>query len=271
MTGGAEGPYSKWRQFCALLPVDADRLAPATMSVRARDVVLVCSHDCDLVHESLDQEPAAELLIARAYEPDEADGVYLHGRNPRLLQFRYPEDGGQLFEIRPFERWLVKREELRDIAPREDWSLSADLRLILASWLARRFRRTALPDAFNDRLRSARSKIRDALKKGSEQISGIYLGIDRDTELDADLDYEATLTVLMKVEDFQVPERRKRAWEILNKISEAIRGCSGVHLADPLVLSEESFSLDDLRNSHRLDTDEDLSQRTPGHPLPPDR
>lgn len=271
MTGGASGPYSRWRQFSALQPTDAERLASNVVRVGPDDVVLVCSHDCDVLHHDLELEPTVELIVARGIHNDEEEGIYFQGRNPRLLQFRFPEGGGQLFEIRPFERWSVRREELKEIAPRTDWSLSDDLRRTIASWLARRFLRTALPDSFNDRLRGAKSQIREALKKGSEIISGIYVAIDPEVELGAEVDYEMTLTAVMKVEDYEVPALRAKAYGILNKISGAVRGCSGVKLIDPQLLSEAAFSLDDLRNSDRLDTDEDLSQRSPGHPLPPDR
>ena len=102
-------------------------------------------------------------------------------------------------------------------------------------------------------------------------ISALYVGIDPETELDDDTDYLMTLTAVMRVEDHEDPELRKKAQGILNKIASAIDACEGVNLRDPILLSEEKFSLDDLRHSRRLDVDEDLSQRSPGHPLPPDR
>jgi hypothetical protein len=245
-----------------------EQVVTAPLKVRPLDAILVCSHDCDLVHGNLDDEPTAELLVARSVPLDEENGVYLLGRNPRRLQFRSPAGSGGLFQVRPFERWSIQRVLLARLEPRPDWLLTEETKRILASWLARRFFRTALPDSFNDRIRPARNRIRDALKQGSEAISAIYVGIDPDSELEDGAEYRVEITATMRAEDYDLADLRMAAERTLGKIASAIGGCTCIDLTDSRVISEAEFTLDDLRHSQRLDTDEDISSRSPDHPQP---
>ncbi len=84
--------------------------------LRDRDRLVLISHDCDICHGSLEEEPEVEVVAARSVAP-ENDGSYFHAKNPRRLRFRATDRGEDLtFEATMTDRRRIPRRLLWDCA-----------------------------------------------------------------------------------------------------------------------------------------------------------
>jgi len=216
-------------------------------------LAVVASHDCDVVSRSFATESKVELLWALPVENE--DGTFSRARNPRRLHLLARGAAGSLaLEFKAEHRFAFTRRVLLDSVPRTDLQLDSVARAILATWLSRRFKRTALPDSFNDRLRALEWKLRKALKRSATNIENLYIALDRE-ELPADQPYRVILRAVMRADDFGEPERRVVAQECLDELVGILGKSQGILVEQADLDTEAEFTLDDERQMLRWDFD----------------
>jgi hypothetical protein len=223
------------------------------------DLLVLVSHDCDICHGSLEEEPCVEVIVARHLPSTEENGNYLYGKNPRRLQFQTVIDRERrLYEMRATERVSFPR---RLLAERGAPGRSVIEVRLLQSWLARRYSRTALPSAFNERCLPAQKHLTEALKTTHEAITGVYLQMSAREELEEDQNYRvfvyltATAATLDQEDQYSIAIRARAA------VQNAFARCTGIELLGVELLSEAELTLEDLGRLVRWDYSDYLSQR----------
>ena len=147
----------KLRQGSILPKAVRDRLGIAAPKDNPNPVLVVVSHDCDLVRP-YDVEPDVELIQGR--NADELSGDLYNGRNPRKLHLAYEQDGEKkVLELHARNKIPVDKKLLMDVVPDPDVVLGRKGVQILQVWLAARYNRAAFPDDLNHRM--------EPIKKGS--------------------------------------------------------------------------------------------------------
>lgn len=252
-----------WRQGSVLSP----RLTKHLKSEDGDELVLVLvSHDCDIVNHDFDAEPCCEVWVGRIV--DEADGNKVRGKNPRVIHLRVPTgDTEKVVEGLAHHREFIDRRLLALDDPAS--VLDNRARTELTRWLAARYIRAAFPDEFNERVRPAIKKVGKLVGKPvGEYLSGIYMLVP-DEELDVDSSYDVIVRGTMLVDHFDDPRTREEVTKLLDKVVAAIDGCDGITVYDHEVVSEGKFSLDDLRLMKRWDWDHISLKPDPAHDLAP--
>jgi hypothetical protein len=231
---------------------------------------LAISHDCDLTNPSFEVEPSAELLRATVLSPSEKEGSWMWGKNPRIyhLEWKSP-DGKRICEFSIQDRCLVPRRHFASAVPDPDIALDAEDIRALALWLARRYVRSAFPDTFVERTKPATNSLRKSLKRAGNLLTGVFVFVE-DHELPDHTPYRILLHGSMRVEDFDVPEKRKQAQELLDKIEAALGDCDGVEVLESNLRSEDEITLDDRRRLKRWDFDDLTVRGRAVSELPPD-
>src|SRR6266540_14991 len=241
-----------WRQGSVLPPDLASLLMPAASR---EDLVVVASHDCDLLNPRFDVEPEVELIHARAIPAGRRDGRLQNGRNPRKLQFliRTP-NGDQQFEMAILSRKSFDRRALLESEPDSERQLGRENIRTLRLWLGKRYFRVAFPDAFNERTRAANDRIRKQLEAAEDVIDALYLLVE-DDELPPGEPYHVDLRASMRVHAYSDPPSRLRAQKAIDAIAVALRDLPGIQLDDAGIYSEDEITLDDIRLLKRWDWD----------------
>ena len=186
--------------------------APSAMDVDNSDLLIVTSHDCDILNPSIEKEPFVEVLCARRAEA--VDRMQLSGRNPRLLQLSVIDGAGSVtLSCISNRRWVVPRTLLMQGEPR--LTLPDRERRLAAEWLAKRYIRAAFPTAFDRRWRSKLGHWQKLLRGWSEWLQGIYLRLSTLAELDDGVPYGCDLIVA-------VPHRKttEKDWARLRRTIE---------------------------------------------------
>lgn len=191
---------------------------------------------------------------------------FAHGKNPRRLHLPSTDGGRMEFDIQ--ERVTVERALLSAVSPAN--TLDGPEVRQLASWLAKRYVRAAYPDAFNDRVRSAQRKIDKALKSYGEGASGVFLALNSWEELSDDDEYEVVVIVTCPLDVANDAKKEAVVAQLAPKIMEALEGCEGVSVLDARHVSEDEFTLHDLRTYKRWDFDHRSFSGRPGGPTVPE-
>jgi hypothetical protein len=169
-----------------------DRLGLSTLEVNPDLVVVVISHDCDLV-KPYEFEPHVELIPGQSI--GELNGSLAHGRNPRKLHLEYEQDGmKKVLELRAIKKTFVDKRLLIDVVPDPSAVLTKKGIQILQGWLAARYNRAAFPDDLNTRMKPIEKKLRSA---NPEAISGIWMMYDpEDNHLSDEVPYELSIKIV---------------------------------------------------------------------------
>tara|TARA_R110002073_G_scaffold245043_3_gene407286 strand:- start:8196 stop:8828 length:633 start_codon:yes stop_codon:yes gene_type:complete len=208
----------------------------------------------------------AQIEVQLATVVEVANGNFLRGKNPRTIQLKV--DGGSVLEAEAGKRHLIDRRLLALDDPA--WALGGREVQELTRWLAARYIRSAFPDAFNERIRPALKQVAKLAQKEGQHISGIYFLISTD-ELEDELDYDIQVRATIEVEDYEQLAIRTKCNKALDGIVAAINGCEGINVYDHEAVSEEDFSLDDLRLMKRWDWDHVSLKPDPVHAIAPSR
>lgn len=242
-------PDRRWRQG-SIVPHEA--LATHLHPTDPEALYIVLTQDCDILHHDYDTEPHIELHIARRVR--EADGNLLHAKNPRRIQFIAAD---RTYEIKVNERCIVPRTCLLDHLPGDLNLAESDIRAIV-KWTANRYLRSAFPDAFNERLRTAKramSKIETAFKRDGDLITGIFLRVDPLEEIPPEARYEIIMRLTAREEVFDDREMEARALELTEAVRRELDSIDGIEIVDHALVSEAEFSLADARVTLRWDFD----------------
>jgi hypothetical protein len=220
------------------------------------DLLVLISQDCDIVCYSYELEPYVELLTVRRLQPEEKDGGRFHGKNPRRLQFTLlgPE-GNQLYEVNIHEKSRIDRKLLETLRPRDDVNLDPDLIRLLARWTAKRYTRSAFPDTFNERCRPAAPKIAKRFKARGELLTAVFLRLDTLEELPDETDYRVIMSATALPEDLEDLGTEEEALRLLREVEEALNDCPGIRVVEAELVSEDDFTLTDVRETLRWDYD----------------
>ena len=253
-----------WRQGSILSKHLVDTLVDKKVLVSpCNGVWIVISHDCDVTNESLTLEPNVELLFARSLEPNEIDGNRMWGKNSRVIQFKSDSllSIAVAFECDCQERVLIKREWLLGRKP-PTYDLESEIKLLIANWLAKRYRRASFADSFNERTRGATNKIRRKAKKVAELITGIYLLVV-DDELPPETDYDIIVIATMRNQDYENIDNQEAAVAFLGEIESRFSESDGINVVHAELRSEAELSLAEFLKLRRWDFD-DLTVRHEG-------
>lgn len=247
-----------WRQgavLCPALSTIARGLAPASIKFGDDDWIIVTSHDCDLVHFKLENEPFVEVLRARQLAGNRVDGNLAAGRNPRQLEFLDENDSApRLVHCYAHERWLVPREILLTGKPAR--VLVPRTARLLAEWIAKRYTRAAFPSAFDQRWRKELKRWFGILSKHSDLIQGVYLRLGTHDELPDDRPYLCHLMLAIPLNARNRPTWVQERAAIENDVESFWKGfepriqCAGVE-----VYLTDEITLADLNDYLRFDAD----------------
>lgn len=239
-------------------------IAEATgLEIAGQDIVLVVSHDCDVVHESFEKEPFVELVRCRPAQPD---GNLEHAKNPRRLQFPVEVEGASAtYEISIHDKVRVDRRILIDVAPDQRILLQDNTRAMIAEWVARRYTRTALPDAFNMRLgmrehRQLRERIKRLLERYGSEITGVYILLSPDRELEETAIYRAIVRMTVETRLYDSPERIEELdVRLRTPFEDLLNAFTGIKVDNCALVAEADFSLEEFKSMKRLEDWDSLS------------
>lgn len=242
-----------WRQG-HVLPVDAVKELGLVHPIGLESTcVVVVSHACDLVNDSLQLEPNVEVIVGCVLNRP-IDGNFSWAKSPRTLHIELTRDG----EVVPIElvatfKSLVSKETLAAFVPDTAWSMSGQSLSTLRSWLAVRYNRVAFPDPFVDRLSD--SKVKNGLAKLiapiHKNLSAVYFDVDNGQELDHSDGSAYDLKVVLVYPPGEDPE------EAANEIDDLVANVeelfakrlydkeaerwNGVHLKSCMAISEDDL------------------------------
>lgn len=246
-----------WRQGSVLLPdsLNADcTFEPQLSAAEEEAVFIVLSQDCDVVQREFDKEPYIELIRAVPLA-GAADGNYLHGKNPRLIDIPI---GERHYRCCCHDRTRILRAALASCAPSEIHTLDGVAIGLLREWVAKRYVRPAFPDKFNSRTKTgAQGKaIRRLLEKHGHLFRDLYLFCDPlDRELDQGETYRVALWPTMATADHENPLLKEQANKACIELEAAMSGCLGVEVTACELRNESQITLDDLRYFNAWDFD----------------
>mgnify|MGYP005850035055 CR=1 FL=1 len=257
-----------WRQGSILRDGDLANLLPETVSPASSrtPVCIIVSHSCDLAHADDNAEPFAEIILGHsidgALSSSEIGGL-THGKNPRrlCLELHSHPSGKEWFEFRPYEVHRAAKERLAELEPEDQRFLPEDQVRILSTWLADRFRRTALPDTFNNLLKPHQKKLNRLYKRLSPSISAIYIRLLPNGELELNQQYAADLLLTVPASR---AEHLADAMEGVDRLKNLLRQ-AGIDVR-AVAKSESDVSLQTIRSMNKLPLDA-LSLKGDQHPL----
>jgi hypothetical protein len=197
---GSEVEAQGWRQG-SLLSRSALQTLAAEQGFDGGEaaMAIVISQSCDLTQRDLAAEPFAEVIIGRRIEKCHAD--FMYGKHPRCLHLPVQCQQGdeQTLALVPWQRRQFPRERLAEWEPdAEHYLLRADLQ-VLVTWLAQRYVRGALPDAFNNLLARKRKRWEKLRKKLSGPVSSLLVELNPAGELEPGQRYSVNLLALVPV------------------------------------------------------------------------
>jgi hypothetical protein len=146
-----------------------DQLSLSAFKDNPDPVLIVISHDCDLVHNG---EPDVELIAGQCR--DEMKNGFANAQSPRTLHLEFEQKGNKkVLELNAFNKFSVDKKKLIGIDPDQDAILTAkDANNTLQAWLAAHYKRAAFPDDLNSRMEPIKKKLSSADPRA---IRGIWI------------------------------------------------------------------------------------------------
>jgi hypothetical protein len=194
-----------WRQGLVIKQADTKRILKLIGLPPEDEIILiVASQSCDIANNNIESDPYIELSLSRPI--DKLQGNLTHNKNARTLHTSlrtHTETAAieteQHIALKAYEKLLVLKEHFKNISPDQNILLSSESLEGYIAWLISRYARPALPTEFNRRLSTAdpRDKLRDKAKKINPYLSGIYVEIYPDTEIEQDNNYHVNLLGLV--------------------------------------------------------------------------
>jgi hypothetical protein len=204
-----------WRQGHLLTDEAVDKLKLSSSKVKDHPLVIVATHDCDLV-QSPEKEPSVELVVG--LQIANLDGNSTHGKSSRTLHLVFEGDEPIMAEFVITDKCSVPKDDLSLFLPENRFRLSpANLRTF-QRWLASRYLRSAFPDEFERRLvneTKLAESIRKVLKSQSEWITAVFFDVDEGlhiTHVGIDDVYLLDIILLYAIEpDYEKAEAAAKA------------------------------------------------------------
>ncbi len=239
-----------WRQGSLLLPANLPREVVASLDLADGALLYVLTHDCDLVQPDFEKEPSVEFLVVVPIS--KADGNYLHGRHPRIIDVLTK---GGAFRASCHSRTVLKREILCSIRPAGGPAFDDYTRDVISQWISKRYIRPAFPDAFNFRLRHQGKAIQKFLKEHGHRFRQILVACNpARTELPPDDSYDLILW-LVEVFDLDTSAAAVSSAALAHQLGGILRQCPGILLDDCRVVTEDDVTLGHTRIMAEWDFD----------------
>lgn len=184
--GWRQGAFIRCTELSQTLR-DACRAATDALAVRLgeelqepRNVLLVLAQACDIA-ASCSVEPTIEGVIAKRLKPQKPYAYNQDARSSRYLELQLA-DGWYKAEVSKILH--IPKQILLDEGGNLNLGQLSDQNVeVLARWRANRYMRTALPDAFNAKLKPL---VDDGLfNEGLEHAGGLYLHLEPFAEADS--------------------------------------------------------------------------------------
>lgn len=187
-----DGATVKLRQGSILPRTVRDWIGMLDLDSNPDPVVVVISHDCDLVKPHKD-EPQVELIEGRT--TDKMKGGLSHAQSPRTLQLEFEQNGAtKILELCALNKISVDKKILIDVDPDPHSFIVPNGVQILREWLAARYNRAALPDELVRRMKPLKGKL-GALDP--EAVLGIWFQYEpEDDYLPAEVPYELKIKIV---------------------------------------------------------------------------
>jgi hypothetical protein len=167
-------------------------------------VLIVASQSCDIASNNIDDDPFIEFSIARVIE--KTNGNLTFNKNPRVLhtELLHRTENSDIsnsvfLQLLAFEKIQIKKSDIIQFSPDENMLLVNEQLRCFVAWLASRYSRPALPSSFNDKIAEVDSKNKRKKKAKSIDniLSGIYVEIIPDKEINTDENYKVNLLGLI--------------------------------------------------------------------------
>ena len=175
-----------WRQGSLLSLSAIEGLELSHPEQGSETVVIVASHDCD-ISQDVAVEPIVEVVVGRVLGmgPSSLDGNYTHAKNARTLHIPQVGETTQYVEFVSTNKRGIDKRCLLDYQPDSRFCVESGSKTIFQRWLASRFRRSAFPDEFEQRLKQNKlhRKIANAMKKTGDYITAIFFDVDEGKEV----------------------------------------------------------------------------------------
>ena len=175
-----------WRQGSLLSLSTVECFGLSHPEQGSETVVIVASHDCD-ISQDVAVEPNVEVVIGKVLCVDSSslDGNYTNAKNARTLHIPLAGETTQYVEFVSTNKQSIDKRRLLDHQPDSHFCIEREFRITFQRWLASRYRRSAFPDEFEQRLVQNKldQKIANAMKKTSAHITAIFFDVDEGKEL----------------------------------------------------------------------------------------
>lgn len=268
---GSHLEQAGWRQ-CSLVSTEDTQqvMSAANYQYQSNLVLVMASQSCDIANNSIETDPYVELSVGKLI--GKLDGNLTYNKNPRVLhtQFSLRTNtqeilSSQPIELKAFEKLLVPKKFLIDFKPDSDRVLEQKYQKSYVAWLSARYSRPALPTAFNDLLKTTdrKNKSRKIAKKGNTELSGIYVELHPNTDINANETYRVNLLGLLPA---GYSGDRNEASSVIEQYSKILEK-AGMDVAYT-IHSEDEVSVAFLSRFQRFYLD-DLSFKDDA-PLPPE-
>jgi len=146
-------------------------------------LAIVVSHDCD-IDAAADRDPLVEFIPLRRVK--KLDSAKTHTKSARSLQFEArSKDGDQagFFEAEAPSKFAVRKSLLWDQSFLPPYSFGPEQLLELRDWLSARYRRAALPNAFETRYDRARKQFWDLIRDFNLELLAVLFLFDEGQEI----------------------------------------------------------------------------------------
>lgn len=262
-----------WRQG-RLLPVASHTVVAQQLNIEPLsddDACIVISQSCDLLSPHFEDEPFAEIVIAKPLT-SEPNPNRRYRRNPRWLHFQLRVCEERVFyEAWIWHRYRLPRQLFAELTPDTERQLADDdEQRLLVQWLAARYDRAALPDAFQKRLGAVKDKFEDRLRKMAD-VSAVFISLNSYEELSDEQPYHLKIILVMRVDDYANQQSKGKLTPHLVKLVELLEKCVPdiEMVGEPVLRSEQEITLHDLRMLRRWEEFDSVSYREAQKHQPP--
>jgi len=268
---GSKLEEAGWRQGSVIRKLDLVTLKKlAKIDSIDETVVILVSQSCDIANNNNAEEPYVEVLVCKTINGP--NGNFTHNKNPRKIHtelLRRTSDSNvlssQFIECMAFKKVLVPKAFFVGKTPDDDTRIEEEQLNHLKNWLSARYTRPALPTEFNNRVDAIdkKDKRKKKAKKLNKHLSGLYVEITPNSEIEENENYSVNLLGLLSPAfNGEIEEPKASVEEIAD-----IFKLAGMD-ASSAVLKEDQVSIATFRRFKRLYYD-DLSLKE-GTELPPE-